>query len=357
MRSEEARQKFTKLCDALLSTATPPAYYSAKEDLTKFIDEAPQEREHLILWIKWWDDRRTFIFPAFAPWDGASKINQAEVIHASWAHRDRENMTLLDAAECHIRDCVLLETEYEGTKQGNSRPGTGPSLMQRRARVTAIQQRRAARLGEELLRDDISIAEPEPQCLGRKDDPACSHRADKPRKRNTSGTSRFRSVRSAQFLSRFQKAKQDKGSIKLRKVLSQSDVSSRFEVQGSDGQRKYEVEVSAAPSCTCEDYKKFNGKELCKHVIWVYLYVLKVDDESPIINQITHSEDSVRQIVTESAPIASSSVDNISPSNDFRSRMERVKSILSKDKRKDQQLMWYLLHKERKPGKIHTARP
>ena len=180
-------------------------------------------------------------------------------------------MTLLDAAECHVRDCVLLETEYEGTKQGNSRPGTGPSLMQRRARETAIQKRRAARLGEELLREDISIAELEPQRLGRKVDPACSHRADKPKKRNTSGTSRFRSVRSAHFLSRLQKANQDKGSIKLRKVLSRSDVSSLFEVQGSDGERRYEVEVSAAPSCTCEDYKKFNGQELCKHVIWVYL--------------------------------------------------------------------------------------
>ena len=74
-------------------------------------------------------------------------------------------------------------------------------------------------------------------------------------------------------------------------------------------------------------------------------------EESPIINQITPSEDSVRQILTESLPIASSSVDNIPPSNDFRSKMERVKSILSKDKRKDQQLMWYLLHKERKQGK------
>ena len=48
LKSEETRQKFTKLCDSLLSTATPPAYHSAKEDLTKFIDEAPQEREHLI---------------------------------------------------------------------------------------------------------------------------------------------------------------------------------------------------------------------------------------------------------------------------------------------------------------------
>ena len=260
-------------------------------------------------------------------------------------------MTPLDAAECHVRDRVLLETEYEGTKQGNSRPGTGPSLMQRRARETAIQQRRAARLGEELLREDITNAEPELQHLGRKVDPACSHRTDKPRKRNPSGTSRFRSTRSTHFLSRLQKAKQDKDSIKVRKVLSQSDVSSRFEVQGSDGQRRYEVEVSEAPSCTCEDYKKFNGKELCKHVIWVYLYVLKVDEESPLINQITLSEDSVRQILMESLAIASSSVDNISPSNDFRSRMERVESILSKDKRKDQHFMRYLVHKERKPGK------
>ena len=203
--------------------------------------------------------------------------------------------------------------------------------MQRRARETAIQQKRAARLGEELLREDTTIVEPEPQRPGRKVDPPCSHSADKPRKRNPSGTSRFRSARSAHFLSRLQ-----------------SDISSRFEFQGSDGQRRYEVEVSAAPGC--EDYKKFNWKELCKHVIWVYLYVLKVDEESPLINQITLDEDSVRQIVTESLPIASSSVDNISPSNDFRNRMERVKSILSKDKRKDQQLMWYLLHNERKPG-------
>ena len=80
-------------------------------------------------------------------------------------------------------------------------------------------------------------------------------------------------------------------------------------------------------------------------------YVLKVDEESPSINQITLSEDSVRQILAESLPIASSCVDNSSRSKDFRSRMERVQFILSQDKRKDQQLMWYLLHKERKPGK------
>ena len=110
------------------------------------------------------------------------------------------------------------------------------------------------------------------------------------------------------------------------------------------------MKVSEAPSCTREDYKKFNGKELCKHVTWVYLYILKVDEESPLINQITLSKDSVRQIQTESANCKQQRRQHL-PSNDFRSRMEQVKSILSKDKSKDQQLTWYLLHKERKPGK------
>lgn len=223
--------------------------------------------------------------------------------------------------------------------------------MQRRARETAIQQRRAVTLGEELLRDDITQAEPQPQRLGRKVDPACSHRADKQREKRSSGTSRFLATRSAHFLSRLEKAKQDKDSIKVRKVFSQSDASSTFEIQSSDGQKAYKVVVSEAPSCTCEDYKKFNGKELCKHVIWVYLYALKVDEESPSINQITLSQDYVRKILTGSLPIASSCVDSTSRCQDFRSRIERVKSIPSKDKRNDQQLLWYLMHNERKPGK------
>ena len=113
-----------------------------------FIDEVPEERQQLLAWLKWWDDRRGFIFPAFSPWNGAPKMNQAEVVHASWAHKDRENMTLLDAAECHVRDCVLLETEYEGMKEGNSRVGTGPSLTHRRGQQTATQIRRANALGE-----------------------------------------------------------------------------------------------------------------------------------------------------------------------------------------------------------------
>lgn len=352
--SEETRQKFKKLCDALLSSASPSAYYSAKDDLTKFIDEAPGEREHLLTWIKWWDNRRAFIFPAFAPWDGAPNMNQAEVVHASWKHRDRENLTLLDAAERHVRDCLLLETEYEGIKQGTSRAGTGPSLVQRQARETAIQQKRAATLGKELLREDIT-EENQPQSyeLGRTVHPASSFRADKTREKNPSGVTRFRPTRSSHFLSRFQKAKRESESLQVGKVISQSGISCVLEIQSFSSQNAYKVVISEAPSCTCEDYKKFNGKELCKHIIWVYLYVLKVDEDNPSINQTTLSTDAVRHILTPPLTIESSyTADNSSKSKACdRVRMDRVKSILAKDKRNDQRLVWYLLHKERKPGK------
>ena len=209
LRTEESRNNFKRLCDALLVAATPAAYNSVKDNLNMFIDEVPEERQQLLAWLKWWDDRRGFIFPAFSPWNGAPKMNQAEVVHASWAHKDRENMTLLDVAECHVRDCVLLETAYEGMKEGNSRVGTGPSLTHRRAQQTATQIRRANALGEELLREDIFINESESSQHEVQIDPNSTHRADKTKDKRYAGTSRSRSTRSAHFQSRLENAKKE----------------------------------------------------------------------------------------------------------------------------------------------------
>ena len=237
LRTEESRNNFKRLCDALLVAATPAAYNSAKDDLHMFINEVPGEREQLLPWLKWWDDRRGFIFPAFSPWNGAPKMNQAEVVHASWAHSDRENMTLLDAAECHVRDCVLLETAYEGMKKGNSRVGTGRSLAHRRAQQTATQIRTANALGEELLREDIFIDESESSQREVQIDPNGTHRADKTKDKRYAGTIRFRSTRSAHFQSRFENAKKEKDTIKVAKEISRSRLSAAFEIVSSGGKK------------------------------------------------------------------------------------------------------------------------
>lgn len=103
----------------------------------------------------------------------------------------------------------------------------------------------------------------------------------------------------------------------------------RFTIRSLNSQIEYVVEISVAPTCECEDYQKFKGNQLCKHIIWVYLYQLKVNEEHCLIQQIALDRNEVMQIL----------------------KMPRVKAILSKDKRNDQGRTWYLSHKEKKRGK------
>lgn len=145
---------------------------------------------------------------------------------------------------------------------------------------------------------------------------------------------RFRS-RSKHFLERLSTAKSERKSMKvIRDENRQYDVRdpvARFTIQNSVSLKEYVVTISVAPSCQCEDYKKFNKlkeKQLCKHIIWIYLFQLGVDEEHCLIQQIALERDEVKQIL----------------------EIPRVKAILSKDNRNDQRRTWYLSHKERKPG-------
>ncbi|CAB3991211.1 Hypothetical predicted protein [Paramuricea clavata] len=106
---EESAKEFKDLCEALLIAQSADGYAAAMSNLTKFVNEKP-EHEFLELWLKWWDDRKEFIFNAFTPSDGPKMI-QAEGIHADWAHRDRSNSSLLEAANMDTRDSILLEAQ------------------------------------------------------------------------------------------------------------------------------------------------------------------------------------------------------------------------------------------------------
>ena len=101
-----------------------------------FINEK-KEREFLATWITWWNDRRGFIFRAFAP-KAAPQMNQAEVIHAGWAHRDLQNLSLLDACQADIRDAVTLDVEIAAYERGTASGGTGPSNSQHQRKKTIL---------------------------------------------------------------------------------------------------------------------------------------------------------------------------------------------------------------------------
>ena len=139
---------------------------------------------------------------------------------------------------------------------------------------------------------------------------------------------RFRGTRSQHFLIRLSRAEEQVEFMAVSNVNPQHDVA-WFTIQNLNSRREYVVKISVCPTCECEDYQKFKGNELCKHIIWVYLYQLKVDKKHCLLQQIALERNEVTQIL----------------------KMPRVKAILSKDKRNDQGRTWYLSHKEKKRGK------
>ena len=63
---QEAGETFKELCLNLLTCNLKGTYLEVKKSLEEFINEK-SERQFLSSWLSWWDNRRTFIFGAFAP--------------------------------------------------------------------------------------------------------------------------------------------------------------------------------------------------------------------------------------------------------------------------------------------------
>ena len=150
LRDEEDASKFKDICERLLST-TETAYNETKKDMDAFIDEN-DDRMFLKTWISWWHDRRGFTFRAFTSCD-APQMNQAEVVHASWVHRDSPNLSLLDACQADVRDSAVSDVELKEYERGTLIIGTGPSYAQRKKRQHAQQIQKARQMGRELLKD------------------------------------------------------------------------------------------------------------------------------------------------------------------------------------------------------------
>ena len=64
-------------------------------------------------------------------------MNQAEVVHAGWAHRDRANLSLLDICQADVRDSLLLDVKMKAFGSGTAvTRGKGPSFAERNKKST-----------------------------------------------------------------------------------------------------------------------------------------------------------------------------------------------------------------------------
>ena len=96
-------------------------------------------------------------------------MNQAEVVHAGWVHRDLPNLSLLDACQADVRDAVTLDIELKAYEQGTAAGGTGPSYIQSQRKKHSEQVKWAKQLGQDMFC-------PSQGGVGYKIDPKSKHR-------------------------------------------------------------------------------------------------------------------------------------------------------------------------------------
>ena len=81
-------------------------------------------------------------------------MNQAEVIHASWAHRDRSKLSILDACQADVHDSLVLVVTLKQCQHGLTRGGSGNCFAQRRVSKHRQEMEKANRMGKEIFADE-----------------------------------------------------------------------------------------------------------------------------------------------------------------------------------------------------------
>ena len=73
-----------------------------------------------------------------------------------------------------------------------------------------------------------------------------------------------------------------------------------FTVYSVNSRNSYLFLVKTTPHCECPYYmvKQNNTQKLCKHVPWVYLFVLEIPKESQLINQVALLQSEVLELTS-----------------------------------------------------------
>lgn len=194
LHSEKSKKFFTRVTRTsrtLLQAQTSSSYNDAILALDKFVAKKPAKDQHgfLIPWLKWWDDRRSHVFPASAR-KNAPATNLAEVIHSKWKTARGTHLSPVDAAAEDIKDSLILERQFRGYEAGSFHGGTGHSVS-----VIALQNSHAQMNRAEMYVRNLIIGD-EPSDLFSvanalstyEVDPLSSHRATKPKKKKKTTT-------------------------------------------------------------------------------------------------------------------------------------------------------------------------
>lgn len=274
--TDEERDIFIKFANTLLTSQTPEGYNATYTEMEKLIG---QRYSHLVDWLKWWNDRKYFVFRAFKRSD-MPRMNQMEVVHAGWKHRDPIGLNLLDTAEFDVRDAIMLESQFDMFAVGGFSGGSGPNQC-------AIDERASERLNQAAHKKGNEFVQYGVRGSGEGSSIDCG--SQPPTKRSKSSSS------SKVFSTRMRNAKEDGDKMVIRKWNEVGLMREYTMASSTNSSTNYSVKLAPTVSCTCHDFKKMGQKAPCKHLIHLLFSLYQVSDETQL-NKLYYTEDEIRSL-------------------------------------------------------------
>ena len=340
--SNKSKAQLKQLANNLMQSATPTVYIKCLGQLKDFISKKPHKRNYLTTWLDWWHLRRFHVFQAFRATDNAPTTNLAESVHSTWKTTQATNITLVDAAYHDIAEAIRIERQVEHYRSGIYQGGTGPSAYSRQQQNYQSQMRRADQYAAELSNASTNFSRQERETAERMYplDPDCSHRPTKRKqkphqstkrtkktrisshltdqeieqlssssedlpsptsKTKTKRNARYRGQRSKTFEAPLENAKSMKNTFKLTQTLDLCGEKlysvTRPAYAHENEAPTYHIKIGNDPSCTCPYAQKSNT--VCKHRLWVMLFLLQIPEDSYLLHQKAFTPSEVEQALTD----------------------------------------------------------
>ena len=202
-------------------------------------------------------------------------------------------MSLLDAAAFDVKESHELDFQIQECEKDRYKGGTGPSLTE----GIAKQNQEEKQLAEKDTNQIFQFSSPSEEEQG---PPMITdestHRADKTKSSNVKGSknkgqghdTKYQNQKNQAILKNMKKAQKEENLIKV-KSFKDTESGRKFEIWGSQQclqKEPYIVDISMSPACSCPDYMK-NASKPCKHFLWLYLFVFRLQHQSSDILQQT----------------------------------------------------------------------
>ena len=139
------------------------------------------------------------------------------------------------------------------------------------------------------------------------------------------------------------------------KSLRDKDDGREYQIMGATPalqKEPYTTFIGLVPQCSCPDHLRNGNGGPCKHIVWIYLYIFKLDRDDKLLQQTSLTVGELTRLLA---------IDKIDEEYKFRgrkpaSRYEICKRLLKDDQRNvSYDHKWSLVRKEKKRGKNPTC--